>query len=151
MDKLAAYKLDKAFTDGVDIYLDDAPAVAFRVRLPSQYNRAYSHALYGGMDFAVDDAGNVRHQSSLLDTRYAQEDAFMAHCLVSMDGEPIPPKFTTHYPQALAELLNKATELANDIEARVASSVKKSAPTSTGKADGPGGKSSTGTLKEAAG
>ena len=44
MNKLASYKLDKAFTDGVDIYLDAAPDCAFRVRLPSQYNRVYTQA-----------------------------------------------------------------------------------------------------------
>lgn len=150
MDKLAAYKLDKAFTDGVDIYLDDAPDVPFRIRLPSQYNRAYSQALYGGMQFQVDAEGKVKPGADLIATRYAQEDAFLAHCLLSIDGEAPPEHFAQDYPAAMSELLNKATELANDLESTVSTSVKKSPTSSTGSESGQDGKSSIGTLKNAA-
>jgi len=148
---LEKYKLDKAFTDGVDIYLDAAPDVVFRVRLPSQYNRAYSQALYGAMDWSVGDDGQVKPGGSLLTTRYAQEDAFIEHCLLSQDGEPVPESFRTDYPLALAELMEKAAELANDIQERVADTVKKSSASSTGSADGLDARSFMPSLNDAAG
>ena len=103
MDKLASYKLNKAFTEGVDICLDDAPEVQFRVRLPSQYNRGYTNAIYGGMGFKVSADGMMQTEANIMDAKYAQEDAFLAHCLVSMDGEPVPADFAAEYPAALAE------------------------------------------------
>ena len=134
MNKLKAYKLNKAFTDGVDIRLDGADVVC-KVRLPSQYNRGYSQALYAGIGLEFDN-GIVKPSGSIMDTRYAQEDAFVEHCLLSIDGESIPDNFSTEYPTALAEIMEKATELANAIEEKVATTVKKSQPISTGKETG---------------
>ena len=136
MDKLGKYKLDKSFTDGVLIRLDDAPDVEFMVRLPSQYNRAYTQALYGAMDWSVGDDGKVNTGGNLMDTRYSQLDAFLAHCLLTMDGEPIPDNFATEYPEALDELMTKANELANAISERVDDSVKKSLGSASGDHDG---------------
>ena len=151
MDKLGSYKLNKAFTKGVDIRLDDAPDVCFLIRLPSQYNRAYSQALYGAMDWSIGDDGQVTTGGNLLATRYAQEDSFIQHCLISMDGEPIPDDFPIEYPQALAELMSKATDLTNDLESNVKESVKKSPASSTGKGSGQGAKNSMPSLSSAAG
>ena len=151
MDKLARYKLDKAFTDGVVIRLDDAPDVEFLVRLPSQYNRGYTQSLYGGMKFDIDGEGNVKPGGGLMEARFAQEDAFLSSCLLSIDGEAVPDSFGTDYPIALQELMTKATDLANAIEERVGDSVKKSSASSTGKSAGQGEKVSTAGLKKAAG
>ena len=150
MKALKKYKLDKAFTDGVDIYLDDAPDVAFKVRLPSNYNRAYSQALYGAMGFDIDDDGKVKPQGSLIDTKYAQEDAFLNHCLLSIDGDPVPADFATEYPRALQELTSKANELAAALDEQVQDSVKKSQASSTGSSDGGASLSSTVPLSSAA-
>ena len=130
---LKAYKLDKAFTEGVDIRLDEAPEVVFKVRLPSQYNRGYTQALYGSLEWSTDSTGNFKTGGDLMKTRWAQEDAFMSNCLLSMDGEPIPDNFADEYPAAVQELMEKATDLVSDIEERVSSSAKKSSTTSTGK------------------
>ena len=135
MNKLKNYKLNKAFTDGVDIRLDGADVVC-KVRLPSQYNRGYTQALYSGIGFEFNDDGMVKPSGSLMDTRYAQEDAFVQHCLLSIDDEPVPGNFAAEYPAALAELMEKSTELANAIEEKVNSTVKKSRPISTGSETG---------------
>jgi hypothetical protein len=149
MNKLKAYKLDKSFTDGVDIPLDDAD-VTCRVRLPSQYNRGYTQALYGGIDFEFSDDGRVKPSGSIMDTRYAQEDAFIKHCLLSIDGEDVPDNFAADYPSALAELMTKATELANAIEEKVSDAVGKSLGTSSGKDGGQAKSASTLSLKTGA-
>lgn len=143
IDKLNRYKLDKAFTDGVDIILDKAPDVTFRVRLPSQYNRPYSQALYSQLTWETGDDGSIAPAGNLLATRYAGEDAFIAHCLVSIDGESPPDNFATEYPGALAELMQKANDLVQDIESRVSDTVGKSATISTGPGDGQDEKDST--------
>ena len=150
MDKLASYKLDRAFTEGVDITLGAAPDAVFRVRLPSQYNRGYTQMLYGAMQFDISADGSVKPQGGLMQARYAQEDAFIQHCLLSLDGEPIPDTFRTDYPAALAELMEKATALASAIEERVSDTVKKLPGTSDGSESGPGKKSSTVSLKAGA-
>ena len=149
MDKLKAYKLDKAFTDGVDIRLDGADVLC-KVRLPSQYNRGYTQALYSGIGFEFSD-GLVKPSGSVMDTRYAQEDAFIEHCLLSIDGEAVPADFATDYPTALAEIMEKATELANAIEEKVNTTVKKSRPTLAGKGTGQGKSDSTPSLNSEAG
>lgn len=151
MKGLDRYKLDKAFTDGVVIRLDDAPDVEFLVRLPSQYNRGYTQSLYGGMKFDIDGEGNVKPGGGLMEARFAQEDAFLSSCLLSIDGDDVPESFGTEYPIALQELMTKATELASAIEERVGESVKKSSASSTGSADGQDAKGSTAGLKKAAG
>jgi hypothetical protein len=151
MDKLGSYKLDKAYSDGVEIRLDNAPEVIFMVRLPSMYNRAYTQALYAGMEMDVGEDGKVTGTTNIMDAKYAQEDAFCDHCLASIDGEPISPSFQNDYPSAVAELMEKATELAGHIEEGVADSVKKSPTTSHGKGDGAARKSSTASLNSVAG
>lgn len=150
MDKLSKYKLDKAFTEGVEVRLDEAPDVVFLVRLPSRYNRAYQQALYAGIDLQRDDDGNVVTSQEILVTRWAQEDAFVEACLISKDGEPLPENFGRDYPEAVAELMEKASKLGRAIEDKVESSVKKSPGLSTGSADGPGESDSMPDLKQAA-
>jgi len=151
MNKLKAYKLNKAFTDGVEIRLDDAPDVVFLVRLPSTYNRGYSEALYSGMSMSLDDDGQVKTGSSLMVARYVQEDAFVEFCLVSMDGDPIDVEFQADYPDAVAELMRKAGDLVEALESKVTDAVGKSQASSTGKADGQAKRSSTPKLSSAAG
>jgi hypothetical protein len=152
MNKLAAYKLDKSFTDGVEIRLDDAPDVVFLVRLPSTYNRGYSQALYSGLKMSLDDSGEVKTDTSnLMSARYVQEDAFVEYCLVSQDGEPIEADFQKDYPDAVVELMNKASDLVSAIEDKVSDAVGKSQASSSGKADGQAKKSSTLSLSSAAG
>ena len=87
----------------------------------------------------------------MIATRFAQEDAFVQHCIKSMDGEPLPSTFAQDYPTAVAELLEKATDLANAIEERVSDSVKKSPALSTGKGSGQVKKASIESLSSAAG
>jgi len=151
MNKLKAYKLNKAFTDGVEIRLDDAPDVVFLVRLPSTYNRGYSEALYSGMSMSLDEDGQVKTGSSLMVARYVQEDAFVEHCMVSMDGDPIDDDFQAEYPEAVAELISKAGDLVEAIESKVTDAVGKSQASLSGKDDGLEKKSSTPKLSSAAG
>jgi hypothetical protein len=141
MNKLKAYKLNKAFTDGVDIRLDGADVVC-KVRLPSQYNRGYTQALYSGIGFEFSPDGLVKPSGSVMDTRYAQEDAFVEHCLLSIDGESVPDDFAKDYPTALIELMEKSTQLANEIEEKVNATVKKSQPILSGSETGQERKSS---------
>ncbi|WP_116364413.1 hypothetical protein [Parahaliea mediterranea] len=136
MDKLQAYKLDKAFTDGVELSLDAAPDVVFKVRLPSQYNRGYTQAVYGDADFDVDANGKVQMKGGMVSLKWKQEDAFFEHCLLTMDGHPIPEKFKTDYPGAVTELLMKANQLAADLDGRVGEAAKKSSTSSTGSTAG---------------
>jgi hypothetical protein len=150
MDKLKAYKLDRAFSDGVDIYLDKVPDVAFKVKLPSQYNRSYMTEYYGAMDWSLED-GKMKSGSSLVATGYMQEDAFISNCLLSIDGDPVPDDFAAEYPAAVAELISKSKELVEAIEAKVDDSVKKSSASSTGKGAGQAKESSTLSLSKAAG
>ena len=150
MDKLAAYKLDRAFTEGVEITLDAAPEVVFLVKLPSQYFREYTQALYGSIDFELSEDGKVK-PGRLMDSKFAQEDAFVKHCLVSMDGEPLPDDFASRWPAALTELIEKAQEMSNAIEEKVADTKKKSLNISSGNGDGQAKRSSTESLKSAAG
>lgn len=151
MNKLKAYKLNKAFTDGVEIRLDNAPDVVFLVRLPSSYNRGYSEALYSGMSMSLDDKGEMKTGTSLVAARYVQVDAFVEHCLVSMDGEPIDDDFSTEYPEAVAELISKAGDLVEAIESKVTDAVGKSQTSLSGSPDGQARKSSTPELSSAAG
>jgi len=136
VDKLGNYKLDKAFSDGVSIYLDDAPDVEFKVKLPSQYNRAYTQALYGSLELTVDADGALSSGGNLMRTRFQQEDSFVEHCLLTMDGEPISGDFQATYPDAVTELMEKANELANTLSERVTDSAKKSSASSSGNASG---------------
>jgi hypothetical protein len=151
MDKLKAYKLDNAFSDGVVIYLDAAPDVEFLVKLPSQYNRDYSEALYSGLSMSVDDVGQVKAGASIMIARHVQEDAFCEYCLLSIDGEPVPDNFQRVYPDAVTELITKATELASAIEERVKDAVGKSSTSSSGKKTGQAKSDSMSSLSSAAG
>ena len=150
MKKLGAYKLNKAFTDGVEIRLDQAPDVVFLVKLPSSYNRGYSEALYSGMSMSLDDKGEIKAGTSLVAARYVQVDAFVDYCLVSIDGEPVPDEFKDEYPEAVAELISKAGDLVEDIESKVADAVGKSQASSNGSPDGQEKKSSTPKLSNVA-
>ena len=150
MNSLKKYKLDKAFTEGVTMYLDDAPDVAFLVKLPSAYNRAYSQALYGSLDWSMEE-GQVKTGGGLMATHYLQQDAFIEHCLISADGEPIPADFAAEYPTALAELMEKANELAAEITEKVETSAKKLSVSSSGSENGQDGNSSMPDLKTKAG
>lgn len=150
MKGLDSYKLDKAFTEGVEIRLDNAPDTVFLVKLPSQYNRGYTQALYSGLDWDIQD-GEVKTGGSLIATRYMQEDAFMEYCLMSIDGEPVPEGFLQEYPAAVAELMSKTNDLVQDIEAKVTTTVKKSQASSSGKNAGQEKSSSTESLNSAVG
>lgn len=144
---LDSYKVDKAFTTGVEIRLDAAPEDVFQVRLPSMYNRGYSQAVYSGMK--VEDGEMT--SSNLVIAKFARDDAFVDHCILSLNGEPLPSGFVDDYPMAVAELLEKADALTAELEARVTDAVKKSPPTSTGNKGGQEEKSSIEALSKAAG
>jgi hypothetical protein len=146
---LEAYKLDKAFTEGVDIRLDGAPDVVFKVKLPSQYNRGYTQAMYASIDWSMGSDG-IKTGGSLMSTKFAQEDAFVSNCIISMDGEKLPANFQAEYPAALDELMTKANDLARAIDEKVEDSVKKSQGLSGGKANGQAAKTSTTALSAAA-
>jgi hypothetical protein len=150
MKGLENYKLDKAFTEGVEIRLDDAPDTVFLVKLPSQYNRGYTQALYSGLEWDIGEDGEVKTGGSLIATRYAQEDAFMQFCLETIDGEPVPDNFLADYPAAVAELMAKTNDLVQAIEEKVSKSVGKSSASSSGKKGGQEKSSSTSSLSREA-
>lgn len=151
MKGLDHYKIDKAFTEGVEIRLDGAPDTVFLVKLPSQYNRGYTRAMYSGLRWDIDDDGQVKAGGSLVETRYVQEDAFMEYCLISIDGEPVPENFLQEYPAAVTELMTKTSDLVQSLEEKVSTTVKKSQASSTGKRSGQGRSDSTASLSSAAG
>jgi hypothetical protein len=151
MDKLRKYKIDKAFTEGVEIRLDNAPDVVFLVKLPSRYNRGYSEALYSGMSMSLNDDGSVKADASLVSARYIQEDAFVDYCLVSIDGEDVPSGFQGDYPEAVSELMTKAADLVEAIESKVDDAVGKSPASSNGNQSGQAKTDSTVSLSSAAG
>ena len=136
LDKLSKYRVDKAFTEGVIINLDDAPDVDFLVKLPGQYNRSYMAALYGAIEIDFDDEGNAATKTNVLKARDMQEAAFVDHCLVSIDGEAPPDNFAQEYPMALEELVRKANDLLEAMSDDVEEAVKKSAPSLVGNASG---------------
>ena len=74
MKGLDSYKLDKAFTDGVEIRLDDAPDIVFLVKLPSQYNRGYTQALYSGLEWDISEDGEVKTGGSLESSHFDWRD-----------------------------------------------------------------------------
>jgi hypothetical protein len=150
MDKLKAYKIDKAFTEGVEIRLPLAPEVVFLVRLPSEYNRAYTQALYGDAEFDIDEKGQVKMKGGLVDMKFRQEEAFAEHCLVSIDGEPVPDNFRRDYPEAVSELYLQANKLAIELDTKVGDSAKKSRTSSTGSSGGPERSDSTQSLSSVA-
>jgi len=151
MEKLQAYKLDKAFTDGVVIRLDSAPDVEFLVRLPSQYNRGYTQAVYGDAGFTLGENGQVEVKGGgVVEIKWRQEDAFADHCLVSIDGDPVPADFREQYPAAISELFMKANQLAQEVDGRVGEAAKKSLASLTGSRSGEDAKISTQSLSGAA-
>lgn len=134
LDKLKAYRINSAYTEGVDIYLDDARDVAFRVVLPGPYNRPYIAELYSDINISFDEDDTAT--SNLIVAANAQIEAFMKHCLISIDGEPPPENFERDYPKALEELMKKAQELVVKIESEVEKASKKLSPTSIGNVGG---------------
>ena len=135
-EKLNKYKVDKGYTKGVVINLDDAPDVDFLVKLPGPYNRPYMADVYGSiqLDMASEDMPSPK--MSVMQARDVQEAAFLEHCLVSIDGEDVPENFATEFPEAVEELMKKAGELVQQVSNRVEDGIKKSLPTSTGSAGG---------------
>lgn len=135
MDKLNSYKVNKAYTEGVIMHLDDAPEVNFLVKLPGPYNRAYMAAIYGSMEIDLESAEgpeDVKAKINFMEAKEAQEKAFVSHCLVSIDGDPVPDNFLEEYPKAVEELVEKANDAVKRVEARVEDATKKLQPTSTG-------------------
>lgn len=139
LDKLSKYKVNKAFTEGVVINLSDAPDVDFLVRLPGQYNRAYMAEVYGSLNLTFDDDGKPVGVANVIATRQLQEEAFLKHCLLAIDGEPTPVGFAEEYPKAIEELMVEAGKLVDQIAKGVDEGVKKSAPTLIGNANGTDG------------
>ncbi len=135
LDALKSYKVNEAYTTGAIIELDNAPGVEFRVVLPGKHNRAYISAVYDLVDIRLGDGSEdqeVELKTSLVATRDAQEAAFMAHCLKSIDGEPVPEDFLEQYPDAVEELMRKANEMLQELEGGAERAAKKSAISSSG-------------------
>lgn len=167
---LEQYRLDDAFTEGVDIRLDEVPDHVFRVVLPSMYLRPYAVAMADDMAAIIrpavesDDAGEGVGTDVVVDIKpspsvrfnpvemtFRQQEAFFRHCVKSMDGEPVPADFLATYPQVVTMLREKANELAEEINERVAVTVKKSPASSDGSGTGMDAKTSTGDSKKRAG
>ena len=151
MDILENYKLDKCFTDGVEITLDNAPEAVFMVKLPSTHNREYARVLYSGAKYEVDEQGNITSAASMVEAMHANQDAFIKGCMISLNGKPVPVDFAEKYPEALAELMVKAREMADNLDQEAADIVKKPVTSTSGATHGPTNGASTSSLKAAAG
>ena len=151
MDVLENYKLDRAFSEGVEIILEKAPGAVFLVKLPSTHNREFARALYSGVGFELDDSGEFKPTGSIIEATYAQQDAFVKGCIVSVNNEPVPTGFAEKYPEALAELMEKARALADELDAGIDEAVKKPPTISSGNKSGPGSGSSIEPSLKAAG
>jgi hypothetical protein len=138
LDKLKRYRVDSAYTQGVVITLDEAPDVEFLVRLPGKHNRAYIAEMYGAVEFSLDgEVPNVTRTFS--EMQDLQERAFLKHCLLSIDGEPVPPDFAAEYPDALEELMAKANKMAQAHQEGADAAKKKSVTTFDGSVAGVAG------------
>ena len=154
-DLLAAYRVPTSALDGVLLALPQAPAVAFKVRLPSRHNRAYQAALQAaiGKAASLDEKGEVKLDAtklaSLADDRLA---AFVSHCI---DESSLPTGITLDallgvYRPAADALYTQALVLSDTEEAEAAAAVGKSSASLAGLAHGKGGKPSTnGSTKQA--
>ncbi len=130
--KLAKYQVDKAFTEGVELFLDDALDCPFLVKLPGEYNRPYIVELYGAIEVDFDADGETRAKTNVMAAREGQINAFVKHCIVSVDGEPTPDGFATEYPKAVSELMTKANSALEALQEDVEEAAKKSQPTLVG-------------------
>jgi hypothetical protein len=126
LDGLNGYATNPAFYDGVTITLDDAPDYQFLVILPGADNRAYLAAL----------AKEIGVERGEIDTYLVSERLFLDHCLVSINGEPIPDNFHITHKRALKAIMAKASEMSAAIQEEVAEAEKKSVTTSNGSIDG---------------
>lgn len=161
LDKLKHYRLDPAFIDGVIITLDEAPDAEFLIRLPCKYNRAFTSEIIGAFEIPMPDdaaeaatekaneAGDAKDDkgpesvnptaqvAAFLDRR---REAFVRHCIVSMDGEPIDPdQLERECPEVVDQLLEKADAMAKALQEGADAAKKKSAPTSPGTTPGESG------------
>lgn len=131
MDKLSKYRVDKGYTEGVHLTLDNAPDVDFLVKLPGPHNRAYMAEVYGRINIDM-SSDEVELSLSALDAKTIQEESFVKHCIMSIDGEPAPEDFLEQYPDAVSELMSKAQAIVNKLMGVVEDGVKKLVPISTG-------------------
>lgn len=134
-DKFPKYRVNSAFTEGVEIQLDHYPGVVAVVRLPGQHNRPYQQAIFGSME--IDANGVVgMTSSSALDAKNRLVDAFIAHCIVSIAGEEPDESLRDELLPMTEELMEKATEIAANLDTVVDDASKKSLPTSIGNVGG---------------
>jgi hypothetical protein len=126
---LEAYRVPDAVRSGVDIALPKSDAV-FRVKLPSEHNRAYTREIQTAM-FAgatVNPEGKI--ELGMIDVpamRDQRIEAFCAHCLIM----PLPGGMTLEvlrkdYFPALDYLFNEAERLAEALDAEGKEAKKKS-------------------------
>jgi len=147
-DLLAAYRVPSSAIDGVLITLPDAPAVTFRVRLPSRHNRAYQAAiqLAVGRAATIGDGGVVQlDPERIADMAESRLEAFLAHCLdlgslpTGIDADALRGA----YRPALEALYEQALILADAEEGEADAAVGKSPAISDGRPNGKAGKPST--------
>lgn len=136
MDKLKAYKVDKGYSEGVEITLDRAEGVVCLVKLPGPYNRPYMAAIYGNVRINVGADGEATGEIQAFEARDNQERAFVEHCLLTIDNQPVPVDFIEEYPEALSELMGKASLMVEEIANRVEEGSKKSVPSLIGNTAG---------------
>jgi hypothetical protein len=143
-NKLAAHRAPSAVIDGVVIRLDGLPDVAFLVRLPSRDNRAHLAAQARLFDDVEIDEKTGRpvglRPAKSIEITEGKMDAFYETCLVSVDGEEVSPddwaKLVREYPKVVAELMDKASAMAREVDGEAEEAEKKSVTTLPGRLGG---------------
>lgn len=121
----STHGLDAAITKGKVYILDSNKDYEFLVRLPSEYNKAYQNQVSGALKMSYDDEGGVVMGATMLEFREAQRAAFLAHCLMSINGEPVPKEFSDNFTRVIDELFALANDDAAAIDGAVKDAVKK--------------------------
>jgi hypothetical protein len=112
------HTLDRSITHGIEMTLDGNPDYVWVVKVPSQYNRAYSIAAAGSARIRFSEDGETSVAAGL-EALEAQRRAFFDHCIVSVNGESVPSDFYAEFPNVVQELYARAIEAAAKLSEKV--------------------------------
>ena len=121
----STHGLDTAITEGKEFKLAGNDEYTFLVKVPSQHNKPFRNAIAASLDMSYGDDGEVKMNSNIVQFRQKQSEAFVSHCMVSINGEPVPADFGDKFPTVVEELMEAADKVAQAIDGEVEDAVKK--------------------------
>jgi hypothetical protein len=123
---LERYRVPASAREGVVIELDGTTDAAFRVRLPSHYNRPYSLAAARALAMRMGEDGKPDlTQVDFVAWREARLMAFLEHCIVDLPEGLTREALADEFRPALQALFDRAEEMASDEEAEAIETTKK--------------------------